>query len=570
MRAAVLPALLVLSSLPALAAEPAKTSCVACHGDPALFDEAKRRIVSGFGQDVHAQVGLSCQDCHGGNPEPNVREDVDAAMDKGFKANPYRGAPASKDVPQFCARCHSDPVYMRRFSPRARVDQEKEYWTSQHGRALKNGDTQVATCIDCHGVHGIRRPSDPGSPVYPTQVALTCRRCHEDGKRMAGRKTLDGRPLPVDQYAHWRQSVHAQALLGKGDLSAPTCNDCHGNHGATPPGLASVGLVCGQCHGREEQLFRASPKHAGFEAHAGFMSEAGARGCATCHESPMPRLVREASPRLGECVSCHGNHGVVRPTVALLAPLPATPCVFCHEPPESVARAVPEPEAKLRNYQRLRDALLEEARFEKVAGPESFDWLVDRTLALPTHTQASAPGQPLELRPEFARLFAKFRIGKTYYVYDDPVTGKAARAPIVRCDDCHTPDSEGLKTAAAMLDRMRELTGLTARAERILLSARHGGVETRDALLALDHAVDGQIELEALVHTFSSDAGSAFALKHRDGIGEAQSALGSGQKALEELGHRRRGLLVSLLFVLLVLVGLALKIRELSAREPES
>ena len=121
-----------------------------------------------------------------------------------------------------------------------------------------------------------------------------------------------------------------------------------------------------------------------------------------------------------------------------------------------------------------------------------------------------------------------------------------------------------------MLDRMRELTGLTARAERILLSARHGGVETREALLALDHAVDGQIELEALVHTFSSDAGSAFALKHRDGIGEAQSALGSGQKALEELGHRRRGLLVSLLFVLLVLVGLALKIRELSAREPES
>jgi len=95
-------------------------------------------------------------------------------------------------------------------------------------------------------------------------------------------------------------------------------------------------------------------------------------------------------------------------------------------------------------------------------------------------------------------------------------------------------------------------------------------LEPRDALLALDHAVDGQIELEALVHTFSSGAGSAFELKHRDGIGAAHSALGSGQTALQELGHRRRGLLVSLGFVLLVLVGLALKIRELSARGPEA
>jgi cytochrome c553 len=26
----------------------------------------------------------------------------------------------------------------------------------------------------------------------------------------------------------------------RGDLSAPTCSTCHGNHGATPPGVAQT------------------------------------------------------------------------------------------------------------------------------------------------------------------------------------------------------------------------------------------------------------------------------------------------------------------------------------------
>ena len=71
----------------------------------------------------------------------------------------------------------------------------------------------------------------------------------------------------MDQLARWQQSVHARALVERGDLSAPTCNDCHGNHGAMPPGVESVTFVCGQCHGREASLFRASAKHEGFVAH---------------------------------------------------------------------------------------------------------------------------------------------------------------------------------------------------------------------------------------------------------------------------------------------------------------
>jgi len=567
----VLGALLIATPASVLAQATQETSCIACHSDSELWDAEGLRTVQDFAQDVHAEAGLSCHDCHGGNPDPALTADSEAAMDPGYKPNPFRKAPTRGEIPDACGRCHSDAAYMKRFNPGLRVDQEQEYWTSQHGKALRRGDTVVATCVDCHGAHGILRPGNPLAPVYPTHVADTCKGCHADAQRMQGRRLPDGRALPVDQYARWHQSVHARALLDRGDLSAPTCNDCHGNHGATPPGLDSIALVCGQCHGREAQLFRESAKRAGFETHSAFMADAGDAGCASCHEPPAPQARLKGPHVLSECASCHGNHGVVRPTVALLSPLPETPCAFCHEGPDSVASEVPEPQAKRRNYERLRDTLLAEAQARQLAGTDRFDWLVDRALALPTHVvSAETDGGAEQPRPEFERLFTKFRIGKTHYTYEDPATGQPARADIVRCSDCHEvdPDSSdaatGLGTARDFLSSMRELTALTARAERILLAARRGGVETRETLLQLDHAIDAQIELEVLVHTFSSGEGGAFSEKHQEGLGFARAALADGQLALEELSARRTGLAVSLVFIVLVLLALGLKIRQLS------
>lgn len=551
---------------PAAPAVPAvQTSCVKCHSDSGLFDAAKLKIVEGFRTDVHAAAGLSCQDCHGGNPDPKLADDP-GAMDKGFQANPYRGAPARQAIPALCGRCHSDPEYMKRFRPDLRVDQEREYHTSRHGQALAQGDTKVATCIDCHGVHGILRPGDPRSPVHPKRVAETCKGCHADAKRMAGYKLPDGRPLPVDQYALWRQSVHARALLERDDLSAPTCNDCHGNHGATPPGVGSIGFVCGQCHGREAELFRASAKHAGFQSHndlmaAGPPGQPGDSACASCHEPPEPQAKLKTVHGFAECTTCHRNHAVVRPTVAMLSDLPATPCAFCHEPTKTFKEAVPEPAAKRQHYETTRDALLASAAKMGLQGDQRFDWLVDAAQALPDHT-----------RPEFARLFTKFRIGKTSFTYDDPLTGKPVRSAIVRCADCHSAspaqasEPKGLRTAADLLDGMRGLTVLTARAERIALGAQRGGVETRQVLQDIDGAVDSQIELEVLVHTFKADPGSPFAKKRDEGIGHAHAALATGNQALDELAYRRKGLTVSLGLIVLVLVGLALKIREMGER----
>ena len=74
--------------------------------------------------------------------------------------------------------------------------------------------------------------------------------------------------IPMDQLALYKKSVHWHTLAEVGDISAPTCNDCHGNHGAVPPGVDSVGNVCGQCHAVENSSERAGmPRSSGILAH---------------------------------------------------------------------------------------------------------------------------------------------------------------------------------------------------------------------------------------------------------------------------------------------------------------
>jgi hypothetical protein len=463
---------------------------------------------------------------------------------------------------------------MARYNPDASVDQEREYWTSHHGKALVKGDTNVATCVDCHGSHDIKDADDPRSRVHPTHVAETCGGCHSDAQRMTGYGGPGGLPLPVNQMALWNQSVHAAAMFKAEDLSAPTCNDCHGNHGAAPPGLTSLAFVCGQCHGREAELFRASDKHDLLADHREYLLEAGEDGCVACHEAPEPQALFEVPPSLGECDSCHGHHAIVRPTVAMLAPLPETPCAFCHE---AVATdGVPSVTAEFSGeaYEAARDSLLQSA-------PDSdpalrFDWLVDQAQMLPFHTEMSGgeAGDRTVLRPEFERLFNKFRIGKAHYDYVDPASGETVQAKVRSCGDCHGPepllgDPKGHDVAAELLSRMRQLTSLSARAERELLVARRGGVEIGESQMAIDGAVDAQIELESLVHGFSVDEGGSYLEKHAEGMAFAEQALAAAGEAKGELSFRRLGLLVSLVFIVLMLISLALFIRRLPENPSE-
>lgn len=270
-----------------LARADAPNSCLDCHS---ALDAPLKVTPEQFAQDIHAQKGLTCASCHGGDPT----KDDDEAMGK--KAG-FRGKIKRSDVPALCGKCHSDSAYMRQYNPRLRTDQLSQYQTSVHGKLLAKGDTNVAVCIDCHSVHDLRPASDSRSTVHPLNIPRTCGRCHADATHMKDYK------IPTDQVANYKQSVHYEALTVRGDLSAPTCVTCHGNHGAAPPGVETVQNVCSTCHVFQGQLFDASPHKQAFQ-------QAGLKGCIQCHSNHKIDHTSDEMIGTGKkavCTDCHSD-----------------------------------------------------------------------------------------------------------------------------------------------------------------------------------------------------------------------------------------------------------------------
>ena len=328
-----------------------KDGCYNCHKD--VVGDKPTALYS---EDVHFKLGISCADCHGGD---RTSDDMDVAMSKerGFIGVPkgdkindvclrchsneetMKKFNSKVDVSQFklfkasvhgkseiatcvtchgiheikrasdprspvyptreirlCSKCHSDANYMKRFNPGLPTDQFEKYKTSVHGQRILRGDIKVATCSDCHSAHDIFPANDPRSTVFASNLPTTCARCHSDASYMRGYK------IPTDQYEKYVKSVHGRALLEKGDLSAPACNDCHGNHGAIPPGVKSISHVCGTCHALNAEMFSRSPHAPVFEA-----------------------------KKIPQCEVCHGYHLIEKPTDEMLGTNTKATCIKCHK-----------------------------------------------------------------------------------------------------------------------------------------------------------------------------------------------------------------------------------------------
>jgi len=340
-----------------------------------------------YKKDIHFKKGISCSGCHGGD---STSEDMETAMSKadGFIGVP-KGANVSKvctkchsnaqimikqynsalpwnqeallaqsvhgnlsvsgkeqivscttchnthgivnvkdpsspvypvNLPKTCAKCHSDAKYMRTYNPALPVDQLDKYRTSKHGILNAKGDPKVAECTSCHGSHEIRSSKDVKSKVYAINLPKTCSTCHSNSNYMQGYN------IPSDQFDKYSGSVHGKSLLEKNDLNAPACNDCHGNHSATPPGIESISKVCGTCHALNAELFSSSPHKKAFD-----------------------------QKRLPECETCHGDHAIITATDKLLGVQNGAVCKWCHgDKPESKAFQT----AKF--MRELRDSLVNE------------------------------------------------------------------------------------------------------------------------------------------------------------------------------------------------------------------
>ncbi len=294
----------------------AQDNCVLCHTDPgnvkarSLFSPDPKVSNSNpllnlteFVNDTHFRQGLSCSGCHGGTPKD---ESMANEIAQRWPSDPGLRHADRTWIPGFCARCHSDPAFMRGFSPAMPTDQLVKYQQSKHGTLLLGEhDSKAAQCVSCHGVHGIRGAKSRNSKVYAQRIPETCGTCHADAQYMAGYKNVNGDPLPTNQLAQYKLSVHGKALLEKGDLGAPACNGCHGNHGnnvaATAVAVASFSQACRTCHPTNASLFEASKHKKAFDEH-----------------------------QWPACEQCHGRHQIMKPTDALLANEPGALCFDCH------------------------------------------------------------------------------------------------------------------------------------------------------------------------------------------------------------------------------------------------
>ena len=248
------------------------TTCLACHGQtgPVLTTNNGELLLlyvpaQDYAASIHGKENLACTDCHTtitGYPHPtftamNIRDvklqlylacrkchekeyelTQDSVHASQVKAGNSRAAictdchtahsvqqltdPDTKQllpearvwIPNTCAQCHST-IYQK-------------YKTSTHGSALiGEGNSDVPTCVDCHGVHDIGNPTTRTFRLNSPQM---CAKCHTD-------------PEIMDKYGISTQVLNTYVADFHGttvtlfekqspdaETNKPVCYDCHGVH----------------------------------------------------------------------------------------------------------------------------------------------------------------------------------------------------------------------------------------------------------------------------------------------------------------------------------------------------
>lgn len=135
-------------------------TCGTCHGD----------ISHTFSESIHGTAlakgnkeAPTCTSCHG-------EHEILSPSDPRSRVSPLH---VSAEV---CSPCHGSLRLSTKFGlPGNRI---ASFEDSFHGLANKAGNTEVANCASCHGVHDIRPSWDPKSAIHKNNIAATCGKCH--------------------------------------------------------------------------------------------------------------------------------------------------------------------------------------------------------------------------------------------------------------------------------------------------------------------------------------------------------------------------------------------------------
>ena len=186
--------------------------CFACHEKPAL----KMKLPGGqelglfidrriYSKAMHGRKQMSCTACHPGNQV--------------YPHEPFKGQVARElnrsIVQQRCAACHAELF--------------AKYKESVHGKALlEEGNLDVPSCTDCHGIHNMR---DPETVLFRVDSPDTCSKCHSDAKLM-GKYGISPNVSKTYLADFHGTTVRLGRKEGTPEIGVykAVCYDCHGIH----------------------------------------------------------------------------------------------------------------------------------------------------------------------------------------------------------------------------------------------------------------------------------------------------------------------------------------------------
>ena len=233
-------------------------ACVQCH--TTVGDYPHPPFSAQNARDASLQLYQACNRCHAseyeltqdsahaialanGNSQAAICTDCHTAHQVRQLIDPDSGAltpEARVWVPQTCAKCHN-AIYQK-------------YLTTVHGSALVGeGNPDVPTCIDCHGVHNIE---DPRTASFRLKSPLICSKCHTDPQLMAkyGLSTQVLNTYVADFHGTTVTLFEKQSP--DAETNKPVCYDCHGIHDIKRVDDPQFGL-----HASENLLLRCQKCH---------------------------------------------------------------------------------------------------------------------------------------------------------------------------------------------------------------------------------------------------------------------------------------------------------------------
>jgi predicted CXXCH cytochrome family protein len=271
--------------------KPSNAYCLLCHSQPGrtwtlpsgetLSLTVDPGILAGSVHgDANSKGALACADCHTNHLYPHPQESAQTIRE--FQIERYatcrnchedeytrsqdsvHGAAirAGRLEAATCVDCHGGHDIQTPDVPRQRISLTcgkchgaifEQYRNSVHGAALlTEGNPDVPTCIDCHGVHNI---SDPTTTLFRVRSPELCAKCHADQELMAKYN------ITANVFDSYLTDFHGTtvALFEQQDPNVATnkavCFDCHGVHDiarvdANNSRVIRENLVttCRQCH----------------------------------------------------------------------------------------------------------------------------------------------------------------------------------------------------------------------------------------------------------------------------------------------------------------------------------